>query len=383
MKYSITFISIFLSVLLGCNKLILRQPVISDVKDWKVFAGSKNRLNFTDEELKPPLVKAWEYDASAGFGQFGVTINGNIICVGNLRGEVHLVDKINGKGLGMKDFGTAIYSPPILDDNILFIALSDDKENLFAYDLTRGSIIWKKSVGRIESAILLLNNKIIVNTIDNGLLSIDKNDATVIWKFPQTNSRIRTKSHSSPAASGETIVYGNDDGLIVALNSQNGSVCWQKQVGGSLIAAPSIRDYSVFIGTLEGRVVSLELATGDILWSTEVGGKIYSSFALTNASIFVVTSKNEMLCLNKNSGDIIWRTLLDGVLGSSPLLAGNILYVGSFDKNLYAIESTSGKVIWKFKADGRVVSSPVLNNGLLYILIDDNSLIALRRGDDK
>jgi outer membrane protein assembly factor BamB len=383
MKLSFVIKLVFLIGLMGCNRLILRQPVVTDKNDWKMFAGSIQRLNFTSEELTPPLVKAWEYDASAGFGPFGLTINGNIISIGNLRGEVHLVDKINGKGLGMKDFGTAIYAPPVLDANILFLALSDENGSMLAYDLSRGSIVWRKSFGRIESAILLLNDYIIVSTVDNGLVSIDKKDGSVIWKYPQPNNRHQPTSHSSPAAYGETIVYGMDDGLIVALNSQNGSVCWQKQVGGSLIAAPSIRDYSVFIGTFDGKIISLELSTGNKLWSTDVGGKIYSSFAVTNKYIFVVTSKNEVICLHKHSGKTIWRIALGGVLGSSPLLAGNILYVGSFDKNLYAIESTSGRVIWKFKTEGRVVSSPVLNNGLLYILTDDNSLIALRKGDDE
>jgi outer membrane protein assembly factor BamB len=381
MKLSFVIKLVFLIGLMGCNRLILRQPVVTDKNDWKMFAGSIQRLNFTDEELTPPLVKAWEYDASAGFGPFGVTINGNIISIGNLRGEVHLVDKINGKGLGMKDFGTAIYAPPVLDANILFLALSDENGSMLAYDLSRGSIVWRKSFGRIESAILLLNDNIIISTVDNGLMSIDKKDGSVIWKYPQPNNRRQPTSHSSPAAYGETIVYGMDDGLIVAVNSHDGSLRWQKRIGSGVSATPSIQDNNIFIGTLDGKIISLELSTGNMLWSTDVGGKIYSSAAVGEGKIFIVTARNEVLCLKKGNGEIVWRVTPGLILGSSPLLAGNILYVGSFDKHLYALESNSGKTIWKFKAEGRIVSPPVLSNGLLYILTEDRSLVALRKGD--
>lgn len=381
MKLSFAIKLVLLIGLTGCNKLILRQPVLPDKHDWKMFAGSIQRLNFTEEALIPPLVKAWEYDASAGFGPFGATINGNIISIGNLRGEVHLVDKINGKGLGMKDFGTAIYAPPVLDANILFLALSDENGSMLAYDLSRGSIVWRKSFGRIESAILLLNDNIIASTVDNGLMSIDKKDGSVIWKYPQPNNRRQPTSHSSPAACGETIVCGMDDGLIVAVNSNDGSLLWHKRIGSGLTTTPSIQGNNIFIGTSDGKVLSLELSTGNILWSTDVGGKIYSSAAIGEGRIFVVTARNEILCLKKGNGDIVWRVAPGLILGSSPLLAKNILYLGSFDEYLYALESDSGKVIWKFKAEGRIVSPPVISNGLLYILTEDRSLVALRKGE--
>jgi eukaryotic-like serine/threonine-protein kinase len=363
----------------SCNRLVLRQELVTNGKDWIMFGGSPERVNVSREILIPPLMPAWEYDASAGFGQFGPTISGDVICVGNLRGEIHLVDKKTGNGLGSKDFGNAIYAPPILEGNQLYIALSDENGSILSYDIRKGSVIWRKSVGRIETSLLLQDERLYVNTVKEGLIALDKTDGSMLWNFKYQKNYHQIKSHSSPSSDGSIIVYGTDDGLILAVNAVDGSLIWKYQTKGSVLSTPVIEGGNIFVGSSDSTFYALDISTGNILWMTGVESKIFSSASVGGGSVFVATAGGEVICLNSVNGNKIWKTKIGTVIGSGPLLSGKILYLGSYDKHLYAVDINTGIIVWIYKTEGRIISTPVINNRLMFILSEDRSVIAFRK----
>src|SRR6266850_5770837 len=76
----------------GCSYLRLQQAPVPSRGDWTMYGGGIGRTNVAHSSVDPPLAPLWEYDASAGFGPFSGAIAGNNLFVGNLSGEVHVVD---------------------------------------------------------------------------------------------------------------------------------------------------------------------------------------------------------------------------------------------------------------------------------------------------
>ncbi|MBI5475278.1 MAG: PQQ-binding-like beta-propeller repeat protein [Ignavibacteriales bacterium] len=370
-------LSVVVIVFFGCNRFILKKSIESENTGWKTFGGSNERTNFSSDILIPPLEQVWEYDASAGFAKYGPTVYRDVVCTGNLRGEIHLIDKKTGISRGSKNFGDPIYASPIIENNILYFGLSGEKETIYSYNLTHGSVIWKKSIGRVESSFLSHEDKLFVNTIDNGLLAIKKTDGSVLWHFTFQKKYRQIKSHSSPASDGDIITYGTDDGLIFTIKISDGSLFWKYQAEGAIIAAPVISDGKIFIGSTAGKFYAFDVATGNVLWSKDVGSKVEISAAAGNNALFVTTAAGDLICLNSSDGELRWKKNIGSVIGATPLISGNILYVGCYDKQLYAIDVGTGNVIWKYKTNGRIISTPVINKDMLFLLTDDRTVIAL------
>lgn len=362
----------------GCARLTLTEHDCPPSGQWRMFGGSPQRQNFTPWGLRPPMAREWEYDASAGFGPYGVTVCGNVIIAGNLRGEIHLIDGMTGDGIGVKDFGDAVFSPPVFDGGILYVPVSDDDGGLTAYDLREGSVLWKNKTGRIENALLLLEDRVIVSTVSDGICAIDKKGGSILWRYRHGRGGGPTTGGSTPAGSGKMVLFGTEDGYVTALNSDDGKPLWQIKAGENVAASPVIKDNELFVGTLEGKMLSLDLSTGETVWMTEIGSAVHCAVAVGDSNIFAATASGEIVSLRKENGKPSWRFDTGGVLGCAPLLAGDVLYIGSLDKNLYCLDAVSGELLWKYRAGGRIISAPVAYDGRIILMSDDNLIFALK-----
>lgn len=84
--------------------------------------------------------------------------------------------------------------------------------------------------------------------------------AQVVWTTP--NRAVAT----SPVTVGDLVFVGRADGLVQALDANNGKVCWEYATGGRILASPTIWSDRLYVGSGDGRVYCLEAATGRPLW---------------------------------------------------------------------------------------------------------------------
>ncbi len=375
---SLILIGIMFLGLQSCTSLHLRQSVLVQPLDWTLFGGSIERVNVSHEVLKPPLSPVWEYDASAGFSQYSAAVADSFLFVGNLQGEVHAVQIANGKSAGSYGFGSSIVGTPIIENDKMYVALTRNEDNLIAYNLLLGSVEWRTKTGDIESSPLVVGSRLYVTTLDGKLISMEKSDGSVVWKYDVPVRDRTTFIHSSPASDGEVIVFGCDNGILYAVGIADGKLRWSEPTGGSILASPSIAHGSVFVGSLDSTLYSFDLVTGRQIWKHRLGSKIYSSQAVGSYRVFVGTTAGMMYCLDDTSGATVWKATTGGVINAAPLLSGNVLYVGCLDKSLYAYDIENGEKLWEYKTEGRIKTTPVIAKNFLFLLAEDRSVIAFK-----
>jgi len=317
-----------LFVLLGCPHYRLQMPAIRHSDNgWRMYGGDIGRNNSAQDFIIPPLDSLWEYDAEAGFSHTPAVADGNFLFVGNLRGEIHVVDVGTGKKVGLYDFGSSILGTPVIDGDMMYVALANDNEGITAYNLNTGSIEWREAIGDIETSPLLIGNKLFVTLLNGKLICLDKTNGGIVWTY-EIASNIGTKLlHSSPASDGQIIVFGADDGILYAVDVNNGQLRWSTKTRSSIFASPSIRSGRVFVGSTDSMFHAFDLSTGKQLWQRQLPGKIYSSQAINDNRVYAPIVDREIYCLNVDDGSIIWKTNVGGIVNSTPLLSGNILYV--------------------------------------------------------
>jgi len=86
-------------------------------------------------------------------------------------------------------------------------------------------------------------------------------------------------------------VYVGDAPKIKAISKSNGTIDWEKQIGGRSIR-PSLGDDVVYVSAdplpdEPGKLVGLEATTGESLFGTEFGDTAVTAPAIARESVFV------------------------------------------------------------------------------------------------
>ncbi|TLY32309.1 MAG: hypothetical protein E6K56_03570 [Ignavibacteria bacterium] len=362
----------------GCSYLRLQQVPAPAGGDWRMYGGGIGRTNVSHSSVEPPLAMLWEYDASAGFSPFSGAIAGNYLFVGNLSGEVHVIDIPTGKGMGKYDFGAAIVGTPVVDRDLVYLALSRTEESLLAYNLVTAKIEWHAKLGDIETSPLLMRGRLYVTSLEGSLICADARTGEIIWRFMlPANLRTRTV-RSSPASDGAVVVFGCDNGDVYAVGVDDGKLRWTSKTGGSVLASPSVTLGKVFVGSLDNTFYAFDAGSGNLVWKQTLDARIYASQAVNDHAVYVGTSGRTVFSLDAQTGRVLWRTTTNSVINAPPLVSGSAVYVGSLDKTLYAFDSASGEFLWQYKSEGRIKTMPVAAGQYLFLFAEDRSVMAFK-----
>lgn len=378
----------------GCGLLRIDGGVRVHPDDWMTFGGNAQHTNVAVHELRLPLVKLWEYDAGAGFGNTPVVVVDSLIFVGTLHGELHVINLGTGKRVGSVDLGSAIMGTPIVRGELVYVPLTNNGENLVAFNLQRGVPEWRAKIGNIETSPLRIDNRIYVATLEGTLLCLDQVDGEVVWTYelpviPGKGGRgwpeeeRRKPIRSSPAADESAIYFGADDGKLYALRRADGKFLWAFASRGNIVSPPSVYGGKVYFGSIDKTFYCLDASTGVLVWKRELGSKLFGSQAIAEGRVYTAAADGHVYCLDAVSGELRWTYLAKSVINSAPLIAGNIAFVGSLDKHLYALDAISGKLLWSETLPGRIKCSPVAWGDFLVVLVEDRSIIAYKSHKEK
>jgi len=320
----------------------------------------------------------WEYLAPAGFQDASpaVDLQGNVILgcdAKDSRGIYNIVvlDK-NGNEKWKYAAGDVVRSTPTVSDNGVFYIGSYDK-NLYAFNPdsseplasfatgatvkysapvvdSDGTVyyagnkkvyaisaapamqkIWEAACGGdTQSTPIIGENAIYVCANSGKVFAFNKADGQKLWETSFG------KSCSAAPAMGENgSIYlcgnTNDGGIVMAVNSSDGSIKWQ---------VPSVAEYAnsgvaidleghVYVGDNDGTMTCYDQATGEIVWSFKSQGKIRCTPAvMDNGNICFGDGAGYFYVLNQNGKPVYKEMKLGAEIYSSPVIgADGIVYM--------------------------------------------------------
>jgi uncharacterized protein (TIGR03437 family) len=200
---------------------------------------------------------------------------------------------------------------------------------------------------------------------DGFLYALRRDNLSLVWKIQLAvgcdNPQGGCGSLSTPAFDG-TILFaaagvrdpeGFSLGSIYAIHPADGSILWQRDTDGVVIAPVSTANGMVFLSTTQGLEI-YDGATGQFLWCDGKRGLLYSQAVVTNGTVFS----------NYLTGDVVaWRLPASGsnaiynysaATGFSGLAPGAIASAFGSGLTAFTIQDSAGTV---FKPDV-LVSTP-------------------------
>ncbi len=237
-------------------------------------------------------------------------------------------------------------------------------------------------------------------------------DTDVIWEFDTENN---VNDFFSSSAVYEDVLYVSaSNGKVYAINSTNGNVKWDKDVGRNPVT-PVVEDGLVFVGHSKG--LSVYDLDGDIRWETSSGnvvskpvviddcvvfgdnvgylyvynidnekeqwhlnfpGEIYISSSNRDNYVYV-TSDNSCYAVNLKDQKVSWSFQTEGMITSAPVFSSNKVFFASWDNYVYAVDAYSGDLEWSYETGWGVDASPVVSDDLVLLGCNDNNFYALNK----
>ena len=385
---------------LSSSNVVLANPII--VEDWQQSFNSPlhNSINFISETKFRNFKRI-----ISGYGEGSdekilaqPIISDNKLFFLDASSNVYSFDlenkKLNWKkNLALKnDKGHNIGGGVAVDEKFVFI--SSPYAEILCVEIKSGKIIWKKNTQTpIRATPTLVENKVIVLTLDNRTMVFDKKNGELVWEHQGIQNSTTILGQPKVAADGNLVLTPYSNGDIFALNLTNGAEIWkqssvnmeQSETSNSfsdIDANPVVLKNSVIIASTSGKVFSLNKKNGNQLWEQYLNTT--QTPVVNGNSIYVIHNNKEVVNLDLKNGKIRWIAEIKNYfeeesndLWLSPVLINSKLVIAGGKNNLIILNAYSGELEKIYSLPGTPSTSPIIVNKKVFLMFNNAAIFSI------
>ena len=247
----------------------LPSPTIADGRLY-VAESDKNRLLALDAANGETL---WEYRLKDWVIAPPAIIDGKVIATAN-DANVHVIDANTGQRRMIYDAGRSrwVRGGPIATEDLLHFS---------SFNGRIWGIDYQGHRYPLERQILYFRTLLWVW----GFVKEGPVQQGLVWSSWSVEDQ-----PYQPALSGTTLVVADAIGPVTGLNSVDGEVLWEIDVGADITAPATIAGPVALVGDEHGRVTALSVADGSTEWQTQLDGPITASPIAAGGQVLVPTA---------------------------------------------------------------------------------------------
>ncbi len=345
-----------------------------------------------DFEPRIQIEKLWDYEIDDGiedhFLLLRPAITENAVYTVSYEGEVAKLDRKDGNELWEVDTKDRITGG--VDAGYGVVLYGTAEGEAVALKEEDGSLLWKTRLsGQVLAVPAVGAEHVIFQTYDGRLHALQRESGDVAWVFDTSVPALTLRGESSPVQKGGIVLAGFANGKLVALDSSNGFVGWQRTLSepqgrselerlNDLDGRFWLRGNFVYAVNFQGNLMALEARTGQPLWSKEM-----SSFAGVSEfleQVYVVDEDSNIYALDRVNGAEIWsQTLLKGRTLTAPTPYDRYVLVGDFEGYLHWLSYRDGTFLARIKVDDDGLwAPPIVKDDVVYIQGNSGELAAYK-----
>jgi glucose dehydrogenase len=354
-------------------------------EDWLRFRKDEHNSARAEELLQPPLSVKWTFKAPEAIIS-SPSVGEGLVYIGCRDKNLYALNASTGGLVWKYTTGDWVDSSAAISDGNLYFTSRDG--NLYCLKASDGQFLWKYQSGGTDCSSALVADGLVFagsGFPNKFIYALDSDAGLKTWQT-ETGQMV----YSSPAASGQNLYIGSNDGNLYCLKRSNGAVQWKFSTKGRFhFTCPSIDDQRVYLasGYFDWNIYALNINSGKLLWKHTIEDRkptptYVSSIAQGSGKIFVVSGYETqyLYCLNSSSGALIWKKELSPStrlgFASSPCVTEDVVYVVSAEGKLLSFEIATGRLLWQYDLGAKVLSSPCVSEGILYIATMDGTFYA-------
>jgi outer membrane protein assembly factor BamB len=187
------------------------------------------------------------------------------------------------------------------------------------------------------------------------------------------------------------LAVGTLNGLVVVLNSQDGSEVFRQQLTSEILSSPEIRENLLVVQAQNGHVFGFDLTTQEQKWLYDASLPLLSlrgtaDPVITEKAIYTGFANGKVVALDNETGVSLWERRVSIPSGKSdlekladvdgtPLVDQDTLYAVGFNGFIRAIDLYSGRVRWQKEFSSWV--GPAFGFGQVYVALDNGQIVAI------
>ena len=253
--------------------------------------------------------------------------------------------------------------------------------------------LWRRNVGdglghaRYPIAPSREGDTVFAADAEGVVMAMNADNGDVEWKID-----LETPISSALTAIAGQVYLASGNGEVIALDQRDGSEEWRSRVSSEVLAAPQANQRLLIVQSVDGQVTALDRATGAERW---VYTSSQPSLTLRGTGTpmvidpvsFVGLANGRLATLDNRSGQPLWEMQIATPRGRSEVerlvdLSGQPiispdgrLFVTSYNGRVVALEATQGDVLWEADLSSR--HTPILVGDFLFVVTDDSQIVAL------
>ncbi|WP_295451178.1 outer membrane protein assembly factor BamB [uncultured Thiodictyon sp.] len=225
---------------------------------------------------------------------------------------------------------------------------------LWSARLTKGS-----EERRLDLVPAIGGGRVYVADARGKVVAANADTGHVLWE--QTT---KLPLSAGPELSGNHLILGTSNGLVIALSTADGKEQWRTLVNGEVLSVPrSTGDGKVVVHTLDDTVFGLDEAKGTELWRATYPAPILtlrgsSTPVIVPKGVIVGLAGGKLVKLDTADGAPLWEVIITPPSGRSelaritdidadPVVIGRVVLVGTYNGDLAAVDLEGGTVLWR------------------------------------
>jgi outer membrane protein assembly factor BamB len=314
----------------------------------------------------------------------GVSVADNRVYAAGHRGDVVAFDLASGRVRWRAKTRAPLSGGTAASAGLVLVGASDGQ--LFAFNAANGAARWKVRLnGEVLAPAAISERLIAVRTVDGKLHGLSPADGHELWQQEQAVPRLSLRGTARPVIVGDSVLCGFDNGKVLAVNMNDGTVQWEATVTpphgrtelerlDDIDSAVMVAGEDVYAVGFQGRVAMLALDTGQIWWSHDASS--YRGLTLEGDTLYVSTAEGEVVALQARTGTEIWRQkgLLHRGLSAIAIMDNSVI-TADFQGYVHWLDKTTGALAARVRAGKVRISNPPLVAGNLVVVINDRGRI--------
>lgn len=379
-----------LATALACSLIL---PGCAWIRGWgDPEPGEPAELFDFEESLK--VRKVWSTSIGDGMGKRGVNMSplydGGRLYAADVKGRIAAVDAETGRKLWENKTDLPFSGGPGIEGSLLVMGTIDGQVQ--AFDANTGTERWQT---RVSSEVLappaVGDGIVVVRCIDGRVFGLDASNGNRLWIHDRSVPLLTLRGNAALLLRAGAVFVGYDDGTVVALRLQDGSVAWEQSIvnpegrselerladiGAQMVIIAS----DLILSSYKNRLVSIAADSGRLLWFKDIAS--HTGVQVERVNLAVSDRNGEVWMLDRRNGSTLWKQdrLLNRGL-TRPAFYGGQLVVGDFEGYLHWIDVENGRFVARVR-EGRdgFAGAPISVGTTLYVLTHGGTLAAYRAG---
>lgn len=334
-------------------------------------------------EFTPTLTvtNMWSTNALEGTGRsrpaIGLDFADEKVWSADESGHVVALDAQTGRVEARFDTGLSISAGPRIEGDQILLGTYDGEVVLL--DRDNGSVIWKRNVSsEVLATPIVSDGKVIARVLDGRVYAFDRDTGRRDWVYDRSVPLLTLRGNSAPIARAGRVYIGFDDGVVVALRSDDGQLIWEQRVSEpegrteldrmtDIDGPMAIVGTELYVVSYKGRMASLAIESGRLLWVKDISAE--QGLSLRRTDLAAVDKEDAIWLVDRRNSTTLWRD--DRLVRrdiSRPVFYNEYLVATDFEGYMHWLDSASGEFVARVRmGSDPALGAPLVVGNTLYV----------------